>query len=136
MAEDCQETISGKHYFCLTHFKRIPAEIRDALLNAVKIGAGSDVLEYIEAAKESLSEEAQMTTGKSDLIDVTLEYRMENAAKTSTAFFQGKYDGAGSQKENWVWLPNSQIEIDGVKERGQTVEVTMPEWLAHNKELI
>lgn len=136
MVEDCQETISGKHYFCLTHFKRIPAQVRDALLNAVKIGAGNDVLEYMEAAKEALSKGTEMTTGKSDLIDVTLEYRQENAAKTATAFFQGEYEDTAQKKEIWVWLPNSQIEIDGVKERGQTVEVTLPEWIALQKELI
>jgi hypothetical protein len=37
-------------------------------------------------------------------------------------------------KEEAVWLPKSQIEIEKV--RGSIVEVTMPEWLAKDKELI
>lgn len=138
MAEDCQETISGKHYFCLTHFKRIPQEVRDALFNAIKIGSGNDVLEYMEKAQKALSEGEDMSTGKSNLVDVELEYRQENAQKTATAFFQGEHEelANGNQKEVWVWLPNSQIEIDGIKERGQTVTVSIPEWLCYEKELM
>lgn len=37
-------------------------------------------------------------------------------------------------KDEAVWLPKSQIEIE--KLQGSIVEVTMPEWLAKEKELI
>lgn len=33
-----------------------------------------------------------------------------------------------------VWLPKSQIEVEKV--RGEIVEVTMPEWLAKEKDLV
>jgi hypothetical protein len=35
-----------------------------------------------------------------------------------------------------VWLPLSQIEWDGDAERGDTITVSMPEWLAEDKGLI
>jgi len=34
----------------------------------------------------------------------------------------------------WVWLPRSQIEIEHISDN--IVTVTMPEWLARDKELI
>jgi len=37
-------------------------------------------------------------------------------------------------EENAVWLPRSQIEVE-VKQ-GNIVEVTLPEWLAKEKELV
>lgn len=59
-----------------------------------------------------------MTSGKSNLIEVSCEIRHE----TEKAYLI--FDGT---KE--VWLPKSQVEVeDG--------EVTMPEWLAMEKGLI
>lgn len=37
-------------------------------------------------------------------------------------------------RENAVWLPKSKIEIE--HKQGNTVEVTLPEWLAKDKGLI
>lgn len=34
-----------------------------------------------------------------------------------------------------VWLPRSQIEIDGDPIPGQPTTITMPEWLAEDREL-
>ncbi|TXH43280.1 MAG: hypothetical protein E6Q97_34270 [Desulfurellales bacterium] len=67
-----------------------------------------------------------MTTGKSDLIEITAEFRMTKGG--GTAIFQGELDE--NDKEVWVWLPTSQIENnnDGT--------FTLPEWLAKDKGLI
>lgn len=73
-----------------------------------------------------------MTTGRSDIVDVTLTRRAEKGK--SIAFWQGDRDDSG--REIWVWLPISQIEIDGPDHRGATVTVSMPEWLAMQKGLI
>lgn len=72
-----------------------------------------------------------MTTGKSNIVDVTLEPRMVKGK--AQAFFQGEYDE--NDREVWVFLPLSQIEITEVKD-STLVEVSMPEWMAKNKELI
>lgn len=57
---------------------------------------------------------------KSDLVDLELEirHRTENAILVAE-----DHDSEG------VWLPLSQVEVDGST-------VTMPEWLALEKELI
>lgn len=73
-----------------------------------------------------------MTTGRSDIVDVTLTRRAER--EKAIAFWQGDRDDTG--REVWVWLPISQIEIDGPDHRGATVTVSLPEWLAKDKELI
>jgi len=60
-----------------------------------------------------------MTSGKSDLVDVHGEVR--GGTDKAIMFHDG---------DQTVWLPRSQIEIndDGT--------VTMPEWLAIEKELV
>jgi len=77
-----------------------------------------------------------MTTGKSDLIDVTLHYRQDNPAGTASAFWQGEYDTSaqGRKRERWIWLAKSLIEV--VHMNDDVVEVTLPQWLAEQKELI
>lgn len=72
-----------------------------------------------------------MTTGKSDIIDVTLEPKFVKGK--AQAFTQGEVDDTG--REVWIWLPLSQIEV-GEKDAGGTCEVSMPEWLAKDKGLI
>ena len=64
-----------------------------------------------------------MSSGESNLIDITGEIR----ARTDRAVLL--FDGMRE-----VWLPLSQIEIDG--DRPGVVEVAMPEWLALEKGLI
>ena len=78
-----------------------------------------------------------MTSGKSDLVEVSLEYRKDSASGQASAFFQGDYedDRAGNGKEIWIWLPKSQIEVEKDSD-GKTCTVTMPEWLAMDKGLI
>ena len=39
-------------------------------------------------------------------------------------------------KKNAVWLPLSQIEIEGKQSHGSVVEVTAPEWLLKKNGLI
>lgn len=60
------------------------------------------------------------------IIDVALDARMVKGK--AQAFSQGEIDE--NDREIWIWLPLSQIEIndDGT--------VSMPEWLAHDKGLI
>jgi mannose-6-phosphate isomerase-like protein (cupin superfamily) len=60
-----------------------------------------------------------MTAGRSDLVDIAGEVRGET--DNAWRFFDGT---------RTVWLPKSQVEVssDGT--------VTMPEWLAQEKELI
>ncbi len=67
-----------------------------------------------------------MRTGKSNLIDIAAEKRMEKGA--GIALFQGDKDGDG--REVWVWVPTSQVEDNG------DGTFTMPEWLAKDKGLI
>lgn len=71
----------------------------------------------------------------SRLEDVVLEKRMEKGG--AIAFFQGDYtdDSHGNPKEEWIWLPKSQIEVVDNSD-GMTVTVTMPLWLAKEKGLI
>ena len=35
-----------------------------------------------------------------------------------------------------VWLPRSQIEMDGTAFAGYNIKISVPEWLAQEKELI
>ncbi|WP_022727254.1 hypothetical protein [Fodinicurvata sediminis] len=67
-----------------------------------------------------------MTTGRSDLVDLTaqLHHQTEKAVLVSS-------DG---DRENAVWLPLSQIEVEDGKDG--LVDITCPEWLAHEKGLI
>lgn len=71
-----------------------------------------------------------MTTGKSDIVDVSLEPRLRR--DKAQAFFQGELDE--DDKEIWIWLPLSQIEIE--QGEGNLVTVSLPEWLALDKGLI
>ena len=65
-----------------------------------------------------------MTAGRSDLVDVT------GCIAGETDLAIRFHDGART-----VWLPRSQIEIDAGS-NPRIVTVTMPEWLAKEKELI
>jgi len=65
-----------------------------------------------------------------DMIDVELAPRMER--EKACAFSQGEIDD--DDREIWIWLPVSQIEVEHGS-RGMAT-VTMPEWLAMKKELI
>lgn len=65
-----------------------------------------------------------MPSGKSDLIDITGQIAGEGTKKA--VLFN---DGTRS-----VWLPRSQIEVAPAGH--DLVEVTLPEWLAHEKRLI
>jgi hypothetical protein len=38
-------------------------------------------------------------------------------------------------KDNSVWLPLSQLTFEGELKAGKTVHLTMPEWLAFEKDL-
>lgn len=64
--------------------------------------------------------------GNSDLVDLTLQLHHE----TDKAILVSD-DG---EQDNAVWVPKSQVEIE--RKKGGLVEVTMPEWLAQEKELI
>lgn len=61
-----------------------------------------------------------MTTGRSDLIDIACELRGETEKAWRV------FDGART-----VWVPKSQCEFDA-----DSGTLTMPEWLAKDKELI
>jgi hypothetical protein len=67
-------------------------------------------------------------TGASDLVDLTLTVRADRPK--SVAVTDDTKVGA-----KWVWLPKSQIEIVGLA-AGNTVQITMPEWLAKDKGLL
>lgn len=66
----------------------------------------------------------------SDLVDVSVIVK----AETDKAYKVW----AGTDKDEDVWLPKSQIEIEyGPRRNGSRVAtVTMPQWLAHEKKLI
>jgi hypothetical protein len=59
------------------------------------------------------------SSGRSDLVDIACEIRAQT--ERAIQIFDGKIT---------VWLPRSQIEI------GDDGTVTMPEWLAIERELI
>ena len=67
-----------------------------------------------------------MSAHASDLIDVSGFLH----AETSKAILFSELNA----EKDAVWLPKSQCEF--VRERGNCVTVTMPEWLAKTKELI
>jgi hypothetical protein len=62
---------------------------------------------------------------KSDLLDLDMQIHVETG-KAVLASTSGEKDQA-------VWLPLSQIEIE---RKGDLAVVTMPEWLAVDKELV
>lgn len=65
-------------------------------------------------------------SGKSDLIDITMQLH----AETSKAVLVSD-DG---DKTKAIWLPLSQVEID--RKADGVVIVTMPEWLATQRGLV
>ena len=62
---------------------------------------------------------------KSDLVDVTVIVRHETAAAILV-------DHGGDKP---VWLPRSQVEI-APNTDGKTHTVTLPQWLAEEKEMV
>jgi hypothetical protein len=73
-----------------------------------------------------------MTSGKSDLIDLTLEMVFETEKAICV------YQPVTSRNKDAlkkVWLPKSLIEYEPKKDR-ISVDVTLPEWLAHREGLI
>jgi hypothetical protein len=62
---------------------------------------------------------------KSDLVDIAVVRH----AETEKAIL---ISDTGDKKDA-VWVPKSQVEIE---DDGQTITVTMPEWLAKDKGLI
>lgn len=69
---------------------------------------------------------------KSNIIDVTVELKLDDPNKQAIAVWDGKEDEDG--REIWIWLPRSQIEYEVIS--AGTAEVQLPEWLAQEKELI
>lgn len=64
-----------------------------------------------------------------ELADLTLTFHHETDAAVLVSD-----DG---DRDNAVWLPKSQIEMDNDNPReGDSVEVTLPYWLAKEKELV
>lgn len=77
-----------------------------------------------------------MVSGRSNLVEVSLEYRRDNAAGTAAAFFQGdmEEDSRGCFREVWIWLPRAAIETE---DNGDgTMTVTLPEKMAIDKGLV
>ena len=136
-APECSERIKMRHSYCEKHFSLLPRQIRSDMIEARRIGDGRKVLDASKRAIEFYEnyKEREVTTGKSDIVDVTLEPRMVKGR--AQAFFQGDYEeshGTADNKEVWIWLPLSQIEID--EQKDGTCVVSMPEWLAMDKGLI
>lgn len=67
-----------------------------------------------------------MTSGKSDLIDITMQLHAETPKAVLVS-------DAGDQAKA-IWLPLSQVEIE--RKSIGIVVVTMPEWLAMQRGLI
>ena len=138
-APECGDKIRSRHYFCDRHFREIPWGIRADLMDAYRKGDGQRVILNLDKARNFLAaklEKENMTTGQSDIIDVTLEPRMVKGK--AQAFFQGDYEeshGTADNKEVWIWLPLSQIDVSAKDSRG-CVTVSLPEWLAKDKGLI
>ena len=66
-------------------------------------------------------------TGKSELVTMKLKiFHMTGKAILVSL----------DEESNAVWLPESQIEWSLQNQRTGEVEVTLPEWLAKDKELI
>lgn len=69
----------------------------------------------------------QRVTGASNLIELTMRLRQEKPLAVAVT-------DPAKVACPWVWLPRSQIEIEHISDN--IVTVTMPEWLAKDKELI
>jgi hypothetical protein len=63
---------------------------------------------------------------KSDLIDLAVEIRCESPSGKAWLVHDGHRD---------VWIPKSQCEVEHSANGGMVV-LTLPEWLAKDKELI
>jgi hypothetical protein len=64
---------------------------------------------------------------KSDMIDVDVIFQTVTARAVCVREAEDSPD---------VWLPLSQVEIDGDERRGEVVTLTGPEWLIEDKGLI
>ena len=137
-APECSERIKMRHSYCEKHFSLLPRQIRSDMIEARRIGDGRKVLDASKRAIEFYEnyKEREVTTGKSDIVDVTLESRGLSDSGKAKAFWQGDYKelNNGEEREVWIWLPLSQIEID--EQKDGTCVVSMPEWLAMDKGLI
>ncbi len=72
--------------------------------------------------------------GKHEKVTVSLILKKKHHNGKGAAFWDREYER--DEKPKWVNLPISQIEMDENADIGDTVEVTMPMWLAHNEGLI
>ena len=137
----CGTKIPQKMFLCPSCFAKLPKAMKARMSKAFKVMDGAELMAakkdaaaYLERLIEDHKDRKKMATGKSDLVDVILEARIQRGA--AQAFFQGdqEEDRDGNMRENWIWLPLSQIEV--VPKEGTLCTVTMPEWLAHEKGLI
>lgn len=69
-----------------------------------------------------------MVEGRSKLVEIEADFRMQNRAGTGIAIWVGEKDPR-SGMEKWVWLPAVHVQQDGNT-------FTMPSWLAREKGLI
>ena len=69
---------------------------------------------------------------KSDLVDVTV--CLHHETKQGMAEAGGILVSDDGDRSKAVWLPKSQVEVEFAAR--DSVIVTMPEWLAHDKGLI
>lgn len=141
VADGCEVLISGYHILCEHHFPKLSRELRAELMDCRNKGSGMNLIGVIEQVKDFFKnnqgkEEDSMVNGRSNIIDVTLEYRRETPQ--SVAFTQGEMedDGRGGQREIWIWLPKSLIDFEEEHKHGVTCEVQIPEWLAKERNLI
>jgi hypothetical protein len=65
---------------------------------------------------------------RSDLVDLTLHIHHETDAAILVS-------DTGEEKRA-VWVPRSQVEIEKLGPRGNEAIVTMPQWLAIEKEFV
>lgn len=117
----------------------IPHKIRTALMTAYDVGDGKTLLTALGDAREFFKgKHEKMSSGRSDLIDVSLEWRAET--EEAVAFFDGEIEEAGergrrSNREIWQWCPKRLIEVERHGD-DRACTVTMPEWLAQDKGFI
>lgn len=132
-AYGCEENTVKRLPFCKECFKSLNSGLRHDLIAAYKVG-GVRAIELSNQARDLFlkRKERPVSTGKSDIIDVSLEPRLIKGK--AQAFFQGDFEDDG-EKEIWIWLPLSQIEVSE-KDASGCVEVSLPEWLAQKNELI
>lgn len=72
-----------------------------------------------------------MSRTDDEMTVVELEPRMTKGK--AQAFWMGELDD--KDREVWIWLPLSQITVEEIKD-SPLVEVSIPEWLAIEKELV